>query len=126
MNTASYTTEAVNKTCSELLAIMEKYSDLVWYERAIRIPQTAPSESRLAEIETSYPAIELELLKGHDQWTAGFNCGMLAAARHLHDILQNHPGAMAEGGAEEASDRMPRTDATNTPSTNPGFPNLDI
>ncbi|QDT58952.1 hypothetical protein SV7mr_14540 [Stieleria bergensis] len=123
MNTASYTTEAVNKICSELHAIMEKYSDLVWYERAIRIPQTAPSESRLAEIETSYPAIELELINDHDQWTAGFNCGMLAASRHLQDILQNHPSSNAGSASEAGTDQVSDPDSS---APNAGFPNFDI
>lgn len=79
-----------------------KYCDFVWYARAN--PQKLLKDeiyeglNAMQEIERKFPQ-EVKDIKGDDNWTHGFNSGMLAASRLYHEMIEgnieyalnNHP-----------------------------------
>ncbi len=82
--------------------MMNKYCDLVWYARNNR-PTHLENENyealgALQKIKLKYPK-EVKSLAEDDNWSHGFNSGMLAASRLYHEMIEgdvefalnNHP-----------------------------------
>jgi hypothetical protein len=85
-----------------MLEHCEKYFDLVWYARAnpqkLLEGEHYETLKLIQDIENKYPK-EIKSLGEDDNWSHGFNSGMLAASRLYHEMiegdiefaLENHP-----------------------------------
>ncbi len=72
---------------SELLTLENKYRNLVWYGENPESSFDHPGEREFAsEITRAYPNEVSSLhCPEHGEWCDGFNNGMLAAIRFIHD-----------------------------------------
>tara|TARA_R110002124_G_scaffold285171_1_gene463374 strand:+ start:100 stop:411 length:312 start_codon:yes stop_codon:yes gene_type:complete len=81
--------------------LTEKYLDLVWYARceAFIGQKPAPSHStaiQLERIERLFPEETNQLKNNEDNWTHGYNSGVLAALR----LIENGKGVTEESISE--------------------------
>jgi len=94
--------ERLKEATKLMLENCEKYFDLVWYARADRKKLLEGEHyeglKAMQEIEQKFPE-EIKSLGEDDNWSHGFNSGMLAASRlylemiegDIEFALSNHP-----------------------------------
>lgn len=91
----------LNKSLDYIDQLQEKYEDLVWYARSDRDyllkNEIYESCAQVQRIEKKYPdeVIELQI---DDNWSHGFNSGILAACRLFKGMLDKdgYEAAIAE------------------------------
>ncbi len=98
--------EKIKKAVKLMQENSEKYCSLVWYARAN--PEKLLEEERyeilqsLKNLEKKYPE-EIKSLGEDDNWSHGFNSGMLACSRLYLEMI--------EGDAEFALENHPDLDS---------------
>ena len=105
----------MNQTHSIAQQMQEKYFNLVWYTRSKLSSVTAAPRK---DVERKYPKEVSALRNGDDNWTHGFNSGMLAGMRLML-------GTMEEGDGNDVDEEERMTKEDKVRSALAEFPMLD-